>query len=667
MRTQARSGAVALRLSLLALAAVAAGGCGDGGAAGTRDLPYPPGSKPALRVAGPLSPRIANYTISASLDDKAHRITATSTLRWKHTGKEPVSKVPLHLYMNGFKNETTVFMRESGGKHRGERGGKDAWGWIDVPSIKLAGEELRQRATFGEDETTLWVPLAAPIEPGAELVLDFSFTVQLPEVFARTGYKGDFTMVGQWFPKIGVLEAGPDGRDAWYCHTFHLNSEFYADFGTYDVTLDVPAALTVAATGVLMAAETKGERKTLVYRAEDVHDFAWMTDPRMEWSHTKSELGVDVYVYSRPEQRAFRPRHLEAGKRTIDTFSRLFSPYPWTTMTIISPPPDADGSAGGMEYPTLVTTSGDRWFTSSGVHLPEFVTVHEVGHNWFQGLLASNEAEEAWLDEGINEYADTIVMNDWFGARSSVLEVIGFGLGWDVLHQLGSPLRADAAPIATRSWAFPTNGHYGSSSYSKTAVAMQTLENAVGRERFHAALGAYAKAWAFKHPRRQDLVASLSAALGEDVSWFMDPAFLGRGGADFQIMEVRTRKKHEARGVFGEGETRKTVGEKDAPDGKTFVNEITVANTGTVPAPIDVVFHFADGKRETRRWDGKGTFVTYVLEGAEVETVELDPERRVPIEATPLDNGWTTSGGASTRAAARVSFWEQTLLQIVGF
>src|SRR5205085_1005480 len=213
------------------------------------------------------------------------------------------------------------------------------------------------------DQTVAELPLAQPVQPGATIDVSFKFTAKLPEVFARTGYKGEFHMVAQWFPKIGV-RVGPPGAEHWECAPLSAFTEFFADFGTYDVKLTVPSTHVVAATGVLVSAEdAPGGTRTLTYHAEDVHDFVWMADPYMKMKPGTAKLedgsSVDVRVYYRPEQEAFAERHLEAAKGAIERFSALFVPYPWPIMNIVDPPVDAALGAGGMEYPTLVTTGGD--------------------------------------------------------------------------------------------------------------------------------------------------------------------------------------------------------------------------------------------------------------------------------------------------------------------
>ena len=290
--------------------------------------------------------------------------------------------------------------------------------------------------------------------------ITFKFTAQLPEVFARTGYKGEFHLVGQWFPKIGV-RVGPPGAERWECQPLHVHTEFFADFGTYDVSLTVPSTYVVAATGVLVAAiEAPGGTRTLTYRAEDVHDFAWMADPYMEVMSGPGEgrgrHGRGPRLSPARAAATFARRHLAAGIGAIERFSAWFVPYPWPIMSIVDPPVDAMLGAGGMEYPTLVTTAGDTVFARPGLRLPEYVTVHEVGHNWFQGILASNEAIEAWLDEGVNEWADAKVMSELYGARAQRHRLDGLaGRGRRApARGRDRSVRRCPSPIATAAYAF---------------------------------------------------------------------------------------------------------------------------------------------------------------------------------------------------------------------
>jgi hypothetical protein len=663
-------------LAAIALVAAAAG-CGDsGGMPTTRPLP-PPDARPPL-AGPPRSPRIANYKIHAKFDDALRRITATQTLTWTNTGQSTVTNLPFHLYLNAFKNESSVFMRESRGQHRGAKMSAANWGWIEVSSIKIAGVEHRGLAKYtggGGDETVLDVPLTMPLAPGETVAVDLAFTSQLPEVFARTGFKGAFTMVGQWFPKIGVL-AGAPGFERWVCDVFHVNAEFFADFGTYDVTLTVPQTHVVAATGVLtQSADNPDGTRVLTFRAEDVHDFAWMIDPYMTYIKGVAKVDgrdVEVRVYHRAPQADFAARHLQAAIGTIEQMSQLFVAYPWTMMSVIDPPPEAMAGAGGMEYPTLVTTAGDSAFMRPGVRFPEYVTIHEVGHNWFQGMLASNEVDEGWLDEGVNDWADAVVMARIYGERGDAIDWMGvqaemFRLRRAVQGDLGGL----PAPIAAASYAFPDFDAYGEATYGKAMMALRTLENMVGRDRFEAAFAHYARTWAFKHPTGEDLFRTLQEQLGEDLTWFIAPAFFEIGAPELAVRSATCRPIHEPRGVTGEGDTRKVVNAIDAPDTSAYTCEVLVVNTGTVPVSVDIDIKFTDGSRQRERWDGRdgSHWHRFTLErSSTIAEVEIDPEHHVMLGDRP--STWETrlqpDSRASWRAAARVGFWAQTAMSVFG-
>ena len=659
---------------LVVLAAIA--GCRrEPGPARVHRMPTPYGS-PALRGGGPpRSPRIANYKIDARFDAARHQIEASETLTWTNAGQSAVDRLPFHLYLNAFKNDSSLFMRTSGGEVRGSRASDTSWGWIEITSLELGGTELAGTLVYPgkPDETVAELPLATPVQPGQTITIAMRFTAQLPEVFARTGYKGDFNLVAQWFPKIGV-RVGPPGTERWECQPLSAFTEFFADFGTYDVSLTVPNTEVVAATGVLVGAtESPGSMRTLTYHAEDVHDFVWMADPYMHVYSGQAKLDdgtVEVKVYARPEQGAFAQRHLEAAIGAIQRFSAYFVPYPWPVLSVVDPPVDAALGAGGMEYPTLVTTMGDTVFARPGLRLPEYVTVHEVGHNWFQGMLASDEANEAWLDEGLDEWADARVMDDLYGARTSGVDWMGWQAEVAALRRaaLGSP--PDPSPIRTAAYAFVDGDAYAGASYDGTMRAFETLEGLVGTTALWNAMRTYAKTWAFRHPTGADLFDTLNHELGQDLSWFWKPTFDEVGGVAYSVRSTSCAPVHKPRGVFGDGSAKKTVTETGAPDQGTWQCEVVVQNTGVVHVPIDVELRFEDGTSERLRWDDRGSESWHRFElsrSAKLVEVRLDPDDKIAL-GSPVtrDVRLSGDGSASLRAAARIASWAQTLMQLVG-
>ncbi len=594
-----------------------------------------------LRGDQALSPRIANYRIAATYDPAQRRISATQTVTWRNTAARPVTRIPFHLYINAFKSADSVFMRESGGHHRRAKANPDAPGWIDVTSIRIAGADVRDRATFpGPDETVLDLPLPAPLASGDTIAIDMAFDVQLPEVFARTGYKGAFAMVGQWFPKPGVL-VGPAGEETWHCEPFHFLSEFFADFGTYDVALTIPETHEVAATGVLVSADSHGDgTRTLTYRAEDVHDFAWMIDPYMKVMRGVATVEgdeVEIRVWYRPGQRAFAKRHLAAAIGAVETFSELLVPYPYSMIQIVDPPFDAASGAGGMEYPTIVTTAADMSLTGPGIRLPEFVTIHEVGHNWAQGILASNEVDEAWLDEGVNEYLDGVVLDRLYDGY-----VIERG-EWKVRHRelRGFISKLVVAPITTKSYEFPHDSAYGAASYSKTAMALRSLQNYYGDDRFLRAMKSYAQRYAFRHPTGREFFDALEASLDDDIDWFVQPAFYGAGLLDLRIDRVDCHDKG---------------------------CRIAVLNAGNVPAPVEVAVEYEDGSEERLDWTDRTFWKSWNLPRGDVARVVIDPDHAMVLDRSPLASEYRRARdrAAARRAGARAQHWTQTLMQVTG-
>ncbi len=231
----------------------------------------------------------------------------------------------------------------------------------------------------------------------------------MPRPFARTGAIGNFFFIAQWFPKLGVLE-----EQGWNCHQFHSSTEFFSDYGVYDVRLTVPRGWTVGATGVQRDASDNADRTTTHrYYQEDVHDFAWTTSPAYVERTARFEHpalpAVALRLLLQPEHGGQADRHFNAARTALKHYGEWFGPYPYGHLTIVDPAYQSD--ADGMEYPTLIT-AGTRWLlprevTYSG---PEEVVIHEAGHQWWYGIVGNNEFEDAWLDEGINTFATARAM-----------------------------------------------------------------------------------------------------------------------------------------------------------------------------------------------------------------------------------------------------------------
>jgi hypothetical protein len=635
----------------------------------------------------PYSPRIANYEISVKLDPETRKLHGTQVLTWRNDSDDFINDLQFHLYLNAFKNESSTFMKESSGRHRGhsmER--KEGWGWIEIESMLLKDQELEGKFEFiqpddgnPDDQSVLRIPLDEPISPQEVIEIHIDFVARLPEVFARTGYKGEFYMVGQWFPKIGVYEEAGERyavEGQWNCHQFHINSEFYADYGVYEVKITLPEDFVVGATGVLIdeKSEPDGE-KSLTYYCEDVHDFAWTADPNYivvedQWRH------VNIRFLAHPGRETQVERHIGSAKIALEYFDEWYGEYPYPTLTIVDPVYRGFG-AGGMEYPTLIT-AGAFWMLPRGLRLTEMVTIHEFGHNYWYGILGSNEFEEAWLDEGITTYSEIKIMEKYYGGeKGSTISL--FGLNIDNVQTswysyLSGP-KKDA--IYNYSWMYGQGG-YGRFSYGKPGLMMLTLHNYLGEETMKKVMRAYYSRFSFKHPTSKDFINTVNDISGQDLNWFFDQVLYGTNVLDYKISSISSKRMPtKPLGVFGnplqvipDDTTYSDVSEKDSiSENKTmYKNKVIVAREGEVIFPVDVLIRLENGEEIREKWDGKDRYIVYEYESEKrVISAEVDPERKNWLDVNFINNGKNLKSGnaAIFKYSTRYLFWMQNLLHIL--
>lgn len=656
----------------------------------------------------------ADYTIRSRLDGETKKLTGALELRWINKSGEAVPDLWFHLYLNAFSNNRSTHLVESGGKLRGHLV-EEGWGWSRVTALRvesaLAGGPVdvfpslryrRPEGTSEEDRTVFSVDLPQPVAPGEALRIEVEWEAQLPRVRRRTGYKDDFLLVAQWFPKLGVYEAGR----GWNCRPFHMNTEFFSDYGTYDVTLDLPPEYEgrVGGTGVRVFDQLKNGRLEVKFLApppidqqkEDafgkralVHDFTWTADTdtvvfrqqfrAREWAErypaevekARAIFGeepklrdVDVTVLIQPERAAQAERHYHATCAALFFYGLWFGEYPYEHITVVDPAWGA-GAAGGMEYPTLFTC-GTRLFTTPDMHAPEGVTVHECGHQFWQGLVGNNEFEAAWLDEGFNSYTDGEVLHRVYGLDRSTTDyarvpldgvapgtapgggpladalaarrlrlplpflpdpelrflaasgpldlwrdqpLFTFTAEWtdarrsDRSGYLASP---DTDPLETPGWLHADRTSYATNSYPRTAVALRTLQGMIGDGPFLRGMRHYAHEFRYAHPYPADFYRSFQAGAGVDVQWYFDELFRGNGTVDWSV-EVEQAKKSEPRGFFqaeGGEFLERTAGTpgEGAEKPQPWRARILLRRSGTLALPLPLKLTFEDGTTREELW-----------------------------------------------------------------
>jgi len=599
-----------------------------------------------------VTPNRVDYRIEATVDTTLMRLAGHEYIRFENHTDAPTSELRLHLYWNAFANNRSTHLIGSNGELRGVDI-EDGWGWQRVTSLKSGDTELASTFTYehpddgnADDRTVLRVALPVPIEPGATAQFEVTWEAQIPRCRRRCGYQGNFLFISQWFPKLGVFE----GSRGWNCHQFHSNTEFFSDYGTYDVSIDLPGKYRgkVGSSGVVDNVEPHGDRVITHCsapalddrmrldasgRAPLVHDFAWTADPDYQVRHFpfsfdawkdkfETEIttsvrafggeknirlrNVDVQLLMQPEHADQWERHGKAACAALFFYGLWFGEYPYSQVTCVDP--QWGSAAGGMEYPTLFTAGTSLW-TTPEMHSPEFVTVHECGHQFWYGLVGNNEFEASWLDEGFNSYTDAEVMSRRFGLRSSTTDyshVPFFGVapvsapGGGVLDNFLSarniplpwtsfaltPVRnsgfvnlwrdqpqlafveefsdarwqqrggylgdPDRDQIDTPAFRYVDSRSYGVNSYRRTAVVLRSLVGVVGYEPFLRGMRHYSEQWRFRHPYAQDFFDSFCEGAGVDVHWYFEDLFRGTGTVDWSI-DVQQQRESERKGVFQAG------------------------------------------------------------------------------------------------------------------
>ena len=390
----------------------------------------------AINSAQPMSQRVVHYEIDAKYDAEKHVVDATEVLTYHNLTGEALDHFPFHLYQNAFQPNAT-WVRETK-----VQGGRDVsyakweekdYGTEEIKSLEVVGQgDLTSTVQYiqpddgnKDDKTVVDVHLPKAIAPGAYVQFKIAFQTKFPETQARSGWKRDFVLGGQWFPKVGVWWHG-----AWNCHQYHAFTEFFADFGVYDVKLTVPQYEVVGASGVKVGEVNNPDNtKTVAYHGDDIHDFAWTASPRYKVKEDgvfQGQMGpVHMRILMQPAHWSQVERHETILRESLEHFESWYGPYPYKTITLVDP---ESAEAGGMEYPTFIT--GDTsWFMPEGLHLPELVIEHEFGHQYWYGMVATNEFEDAWMDEGINSYSEVKVLDSILGKNTSILNLAGATVG----------------------------------------------------------------------------------------------------------------------------------------------------------------------------------------------------------------------------------------------
>ncbi|HSK08553.1 MAG TPA: M1 family metallopeptidase [Vicinamibacterales bacterium] len=625
-----------------------------------------------------VSPRNANYSIDVRLDHQRRTLTGREVLTWRNLTSSPTSELRFHLYYNAWKNTRSTWLRQglmTGGRRPLAALDENDWGWVEVTAVRLVGAggappiDLTAGRHYispddgnADDQTVLAVPLPRPAPPGETLNVEIQWTSKVPRTFARTGTVGDYYFLAQWFPKVAVLQDG-----GWNSHQFHRGTEFFSNYGVYDVRLTVPTGWVVGATGRVQEVREQPDGMTMHrYYQEDVHDFAWTTSPDYLVREAPFEHEglppVAMRLLLQPEHEGQADRHFEATRAALRYYGTWYGPYPYGHITIVDPA--WQSGAGGMEYPTLFT-SGTRWLAPRAVASPEGVTVHEAGHQFWYGLVGNNEFEDAWLDEGLNTFSTGRTMEQAFNPNYTGMRFFGGFIPW-VYYDLpvarptgengwasyrrGAELDVQATP----SWRYwPSAG--GPLSYSKTALWLHTLERHLGWPTLQRAMATFFQRWRFGHPKPADFFAVVNEVSGRDMTWFFDQVYRSSNTFDYAVDLLQSSPATDA-GFFDQDGKRQHSA-RAGREGR-YRTTVAVRRHGEAIFPVDVLVTFDNGETVREQWDGRDRWRLYTYERAtRGVSAEVDPDRVLLLDVNFTNNSQTLAPRTAEATRKWTTIW----------
>lgn len=632
-----------------------------------------------------LSPRTANYAINVTLDDASRTIDATQTIRFSNQSPVPIAVVQLYLYLNAFKNTESTFLR--GAPNIFGQGFIDRketeWAWVDIQqfeqetgsgrsNLKANMRYIQRDDGNKADQTVLEVGLEKPLQPGETAVFQLKWKARMPRTIARAGYSKDFYLFCHWFPQMGVFEPNNEGVWDWNCHQFMRQTEFYADFGVYDVRITTADKFIMGASGCLVEEKSNGNGTvTRHYHAEDVIDFAWSVYPYFKVMEERWK-DVQIRLLIPPEHAAMGPRYLHALKFALEYLDQHVGKYPYSSITVVDPPFHGLRS-GLMEYPTFIT-AGTFYGTPECFHNSESLAVHEFVHQYFMGMVASNEKEEPWLDEGFVTYYEDRIIDAAYGEKRSMVDVLGYRFDNSELSRIEYTTMRNPreGKVARPGWQF-SNTNRKSLIYSKTATTLRTLQALVGDAKMDEIIKAYFEKWKFKHPRGHDFMAVLQAELrvlpdsvfARQVYNLFETSIYNALVLDYAVTGISNETLLAPQGVFGDNPA--SFSYQDGSGARASRSIVEVHRKGDWVFPVELLVTFEDGSTKTLYWSGEEGVKEFAFyDSPKIVSAQVDPKYKLALDVDWNNNSMTLKPekAALWKYAAKVVFWIQNIMQV---
>lgn len=511
-----------------------------------------------------------DYTMDVKMDVNTFNYEGTQKLIYTNNSPDNLERVFCHLFYNAFQPGSEMDVRSMTIADADTRVGdrisklqKEDFGFLNVVSLTQNKIPLKY-TTAG---TVLEVQLNEPIKSGESAIFEMRFEGQVPLVIRRAGknsQEGVALSMAQWYPKMAEYDF-----EGWHADPY-IGREFHGVWGDFDVKLTLNKNYTVGGTGYLQnpneighgygTKETKNDSDLLTWHfvAPNVHDFTWAADPNFVHDTLQVPDGPMLhFLYKKSLKRKYKKRWKDLqipASEIMQYYSKNVGKYPYDQYSVIQ------GGDGGMEYGMCTLITGERTFEGL-----LGVTAHEIGHTWFQFLMASNESKHPWLDEGFAEYTCTLIENSILGVETSEPMKRHFNRYFELA------LSGKEQPMSTHADRFAYNKSYSISTYSKGALVLAQLRYIIGEENFWETLKKYYNDWAFKHPTPNDFMRCAEKTSGMELEWFLTDWTQTTNTIDYGVKEAV------------------------ALEGQTIV---TLVRIGLMPMPVEVQVLMKDGRKK---------------------------------------------------------------------
>ena len=516
-----------------------------------------------------------NYTMQVRLDDVKHELFADEIIEYKNNSPQTLDVIYMHLWPNAYKDRSTALCKQQmeNGDTKLYYAKDEERGYIDMLDFKVNTKPVKWEL-LKDSIDICKIYLNEPLKSGEKINISTPFHVKIPSgEFSRLGHIGQSYQITQWYPKPAVFD-----KNGWNYMPYLNQGEFYSEFGSFDVQIIVPKNYVLGATGDLVNGEEElkwldekvkateaieyfdkndlefpksdSATKTLRFKQTNVHDFAWFCDKRyhvlkgeVTTPHTKNVVTTWV-MFTNSEGNLWK-NSIKYMNDAIYYYSLWNGDYPYKHCTAVD---GTISAGGGMEYPniTVIGASGNAFQL-------DVVITHEVGHNWFYGMLGSNERVHPWMDEGLNSFNELRYIRTKYPDRKLIGNMADNGIGkaFDLsrykqhiqyyLTYLLSAAKNEDQPIETPSYDY-TELNYAGIVYSKTAVVFDYLMAYLGEEQMNKAMRDYFDKWHFKHPQPADLKASLEQSTEKNLDWFFKDLINSDKKLDYKVSFVHKNK-----------------------------------------------------------------------------------------------------------------------------